>query len=952
MMTWKRLLAVAAALVLLFVLVLAALPFLFKDEVEGRVKTAINERVDANVVFGDVGLNFFRHFPNLAFSLSDLSVTGVGPFEGDTLAHVGRFNLVVDLRSAIGMLRRGEPLLVRSILVDRPYLHARVLEDGRTSWDIVKAVREVTIEEPEPGEARAVRVALRRFAVEDGRVAYDDAESGVHARVEGLDHTLSGDFSAERSTLRTLTTADSVTLRFAGIPYLTDARIVADAELDADMAARRFTFRDNRVSLNELGLDFDGTVTALDDGVDVDVTFAADRADFREILSLVPPIYTQDFEGLETAGWVAVNGFVRGRQGAESVPSFSLNAHVDDGMFRYGDLPLPVRRVFVDLAVANPTSDLDGTTIDLNRFDFAIGDEPFSATMRLSTPVSDPEIAATVDGTLDLESLAGAVKLEGIEELRGTVVANAVVHGRASWLEAEEFERVEATGRVEARDVAVSGEALRHAVAIDELRMELAPRYADLPVFRARVGASDFRGSGRLDNLLAFALRDEELRGRASLESDYIALDEWKSEEARELEVIPVPANLDLTLSASVDSMTFGRVVMTDAMGDLQVKDQRVTLDQFALTTLGGAIVTSGWYDTSDPGRPLFDFDLGMAGLDIPGAFAAFNTVRALAPAAQYARGEFSADLNMTGVLGADMAPVLTVLDGEGGIRTESIAVEGLPVLHRLAEAVRIDRLRDPALSDFVASIEIRDGRLHVRPFDVSMGPAAVTVAGSNGIDRSLDYRLQLQVPRDVLGSEANQLVAGLLERSGRAGVDLGASEAVRLDALVRGTMADPAVSVEFGDAIASAGTGLLDEARTRLQEEAERRATEARQRVDSAAAEVGSVARARSEAARADARARADSIIADAEVQAERLRVEAASAAATLRQEADERATRMVAEATNPVARRAAEAAGNRLKAEADERATQLTEQADRQAERVLEEARVRADALVGEGP
>jgi hypothetical protein len=951
MTMWKRFLAVIAVLVALFVLVLAILPIFFRDEIEARVRAGMNERVDARVEFADVGLSLFRHFPNFSISLDDLAVTGVGTFEGDTLAYADRFGLVVDLGSAIGMVRRGEPLVVESILVHRPYLHARVREDGRASWDIVKAMKEVTVAEPEPGASRSVRVSLRRFSVEDGRIAFDDEQSGLHARVRGLDHTLSGDFSAERFTLDTHTTADSVSVRFAGVPYLTDARIVADADLDADMGTRRFTFRDNELMVNRLGLALDGDVIVLEDGLNLDLTFAAERADFREILSLVPAIYTQDFEGLQTDGFVSVNGYVRGRQTADSVPSFSLNAHVDDGRFRYPDLPLPVQRVFVDLSVANPTADLDGTVVEVSRFDFAIGDEPFSATLRLSTPVSDPEIEVAANGAIDLSAVSGAVKLEGIEELSGTVVSNASVHARSSWVEEGDYDRVEAAGHIELRDVVATGEGLRHPVSVEEARLELTPRSADVPVFRARLGSSDFRGFGRLDNLLAYVLGDDALRGQATVASRFVALDELRSDEERSLEVIQIPANLDLALSASIDSLTLGDMVMTDAVGDVQVRNQRATLDRFALNTLGGAVVASGWYDTSDPDRPLFDIDLGVSGLDIRGAFATLNTVRALAPAAQYATGEFSADVNLAGILGSDMMPVLEMLNGGGGIRTQGLSVQGMPLLQRLADVTRIERLASPALSDLAATVEIRDGRLHVRPFDVQIGPAAVTVAGSNGIDRSLDYRLQLEMPRDLLGTEADRFVAGLVERSGRAGLDLGAAESIRLDAAVGGTMNDPAVDVEFGDAIADAGVGLREQARTRLQEEAARRAGDARESVDSAAAEAEQALRDRAETARAEARARADSILADAQAQADRIRSQADSAAAAIRREADARADRLVAEASNPVARRAAEVAGDRLRQEADERADQLVAEADRRAEQVMANAQARADALTGEG-
>ncbi|MEJ2502264.1 MAG: AsmA-like C-terminal region-containing protein, partial [Gemmatimonadota bacterium] len=799
--------------------------------------------------------------------------------------------------------------------MDRPYLHARIEEDGRASWDIMKAVREATIEEPEPGTARPLRVSLQRLEVEDGRIAFDDARSDVQARLHGIDHTLAGDFSAEQFTLDTHTTADSVSLRFAGVRYLTDARLEADAELDADMDARRFTFRENRLMLNRLGLGFDGTVTVLEDGANLDVTFAADRADFREILSLIPAIYTRDFEGLETDGFVSVNGSVRGRAGADSVPSFSVNAHVDDGRFRYPDLPLPVQRVFMDLSVTNPTADLDGTTVEVSRFDLAIGDEPFSATFRLSTPVSDPELEATANGTLDLSAVHGALKLDGIEELAGTVTTAASIHARSSWIEANALERVEAAGHVEVRDVVAAGPGLRHPVSVEEARLELTPRYADLPVFRARMGSSDVRGFGRLDNLLAYVLRGEDLRGTATVSSDYVDLDELKTEEERELEVIRIPPRLDLALAATVDSMTFGDLAMTEAVGDLVVRDQRVTLDRFALNTLGGAVVASGWYDTSDANRPRFDIDFGMSGLDVAGAFAALNTVRALAPVARYATGEFSADLNLSGVLGSDMTPVLGVLNGGGGIRTRGIAIQGMPVLQRLAEVTRIERIAAPALTDLATAVEIRDGRLHVQPFDVGMGPVPATVTGSNGIDGSLDYRLELQVPREILGTEASRFVDGLVEQAGRAGLDLGGAEAIRLDARVGGTMADPDVDVGFGDAIASAGVGIREQARTRLQEEAARRAAEAQEAVDSAAAGAEEALRARADTARAQARERADSIIASAERQADRIRTEADSAAALIRREANARADRLVAEASGPVARRAAEVAGERLR-------------------------------------
>lgn len=934
----KRILLSAAGLLLLAVLALAALPLIFGDAIEARVKDAIERRVDARVSYGKIGLGLFRHFPALAVTLDELTVTGVDSFDGDTLAHADRLRLVVDLGSAVRTWRHGDPLAVRRVLVVRPYLHARVLEDGRASWDVAKTVGELTGSEPTPAKRPpSIRVDLRLLEVEDGRVSYEDHRTGLRAALTGVDHRLTGDLSAERSTLETRTTAARATVRHGGITYLSEARLEAEARIDADMSRRRFAFRENRLAVNELGVVFDGWVERSDDGVSVDVAFAADRAQFRDILSMVPSIFRSDFESLRADGSVAVKGFIRGDFHEGRVPSFALEADVADGRFQYVDLPTPVRDVFLDLSIVNSASDVDSTIVELRRLDLVLGEHPFRASFRLATPISDPEVTLAVSGRLDLAAAAGALKLDGIDELRGLLLADAAVHARESWIEAEAFDRIQASGQVAMSRVFVAGEAVRGPIVVDTLSLELSPRYAELSAVRARVGASDFRGTGRLDNLLGFALRDEVLTGRAEVRSHHLALDEWKREDPRSPEIIPVPANLDLAFSAVIDSMSLGDVVMSNARGKVRVGERRITLEEFGFGTFGGDVVLSGWYETMDPARPAYSFDVSMVGIDISGGFAALPSVRAFAPVSAFADGELSADLTIAGVLGPGMAPVLQAMDGMGAIRTRSLALRDMPLLERLAEAVRMDELRRPAVSDIAASIRIADGRLHVRPFGVQLGSAALTVAGSNGIDGSLDYALELRLPEGALGSATSRLVGGLAERAGRAPVS--ETEPIRLDAALGGTFRDPAVTLELADAIVGAGADLADEARSRLEQEAAREATEARERVEAARAQV-----------RARARERADSILAQGEAQAARIRAEAESAAQRIREEANRQADALLAEATNPVARRAAEVAGNRLRDQAAQRANQLTQEADRRAEQVLQEANEQAERVMKE--
>ena len=56
-------------------------------------------------------------------------------------------------------------------------------------------------------------------------------------------------------------------------------------------------------------------------------------------------------------------------------------------------------------------------------------------------------------------------------------------------------------------------------------------------------------------------------------------------------------------------------------------------------------------------------------------------------------------------------------------------------------------------------SASIANGRLNVKPFDVKLGNYVTTIAGSSGLDGSLDYSLKMNVPAGQLGSQVQGLL-------------------------------------------------------------------------------------------------------------------------------------------------------------------------------------------------
>jgi hypothetical protein len=914
-----RKIALIAAIVLIVIVgSLAAIPLFFGDRITARLKTAIDSNVNARVAWQDADLSLLRGFPNLAVTVNGLSVAGILKFAGDTLLTMKGAKVVVDLGSAIGYVRSGKAIVVRELTLDRPVIRARRFADGSANWDITKPSPST------PGKpAQAVNVSLKQLRINDGVVTLDDRQSNLAAAVHGLQESLAGDFSQQKFVLSTRTKIDSVSAKFGGIPYLNRVALELNANVDADMQAHRFTLAKDTLRLNKLILALAGSVTTGTPDIALDLNFAAPSTAFAEILSLVPSIYSHDFDKLQTSGTMALSGQVKGRYGPKTFPALAVRARVDNGTFRYPDLPLPAKDIALELSVDNPGGHVDSTVIDLKRFHVVLGNNPIDASVVIRHPVSDPDANLRLTGALDLADVARTVKLQGVTRLAGSVRADVTTHARVSDIDAKRYDLVAATGTIQASRIAVQSSTVPHPIAIDTAAIKLTPQTAQLTAFSAKIGKSDARATGTLDNLLGFVLRGEDLRGHAAVNSTLFDLDEWKSDD-KTTEVIPVPPHIDFSLDALVAQVTYGPLTLANVKGSLDIKNQRVTMHNMTMDMLKGAVVASGYYETLNADKPVFAMDVKLTTLDIPTAFTSLATVQKLTPIAKYAQGNVSGTLSLTGPLGKDMTPVFTALTGKGEIGTQKLVLQGAPVMEKLSSALSLQQLAAPGIGAVNASFDVADGRVHVKPMSVKVAGLDLTASGSNGVDQSLQYDLALAIPRTLLGPAATSAITKLAAKAGKLGADLPAGEVVQVLAKVTGTVANPTVATNFAGMAAS----VKDAAQNAAKQLATAATETVKQKADSTV-----------DAAKVKARAEADRIMADAERQADTIRAAAKAVADKMKADAGMRIDSLVAKATNPIAKIAAQKA-----------ADQLRNQSNQQADKVVQAANARADSLVAQ--
>ncbi len=933
----KKVLRILGITIGVILLLLILIPILFKSRIESTVKQKINENVYATVDWSRFSLSLFRGFPDLSVNLHHVSVVGVDDFQGDTLAGLKRFELRVNPFSAI----KGN-LEVKAILLDQPLINGIVLEDGTANWDIAKVSEpeEVEVETGE-GQGSSMSVSLQRFAILDGRIFYTDAVMGVDASLEDFDLELSGDLSMEETELLLEVGVNKINATHGGIRYLRDGTFGIDLKAAANMVDQTYSMLENEIRINDLALGIEGVVAMMENGgMDMDLRFFTRETSFQSLLSMVPAIYLQDFEALDASGTLGLEGTVRGIMMDSLLPDAQISLEVSDGYFSYPDLPKDVSDVQISLVAHYDGKDMDGSTVDLERFHLLLGGNPFDVMLHVDHPVSDMHVAGSLKGMIDFASLKDVLPLEDLE-MEGKLTADLNLDTRMSYIEQEQYEEVDLDGSLLIEGVMVEAPDIPVPVHLQRMEMNFNPRFVELAGLDLQLGSSDIHMTGELTNFIPYVFEGKTVAGFLQVSSNLLDANELMPEEAEgdaevadgvedsgdttEVAQVKIPENIDFALGLDMKSVVYDEIALENISGEMLVRGGVANLNGLQMEVIEGRVTADGQVDT----RGAFteaDLALDMIGVDIPSAYTTFVAVERLAPMAKYCKGTANISLKFHSQLDASLSPVYESVQADGRIFTKGLQLYNTKSFVRLSELLKNEKFREMAPDDMNIKFRVRNGRVLVDPFDLDFDDSRITVSGSHGIDMTMNYLLDMEIAKSDLGSGANDVISGVSALAAGAGFKIPESDVVKIKARITGTFDDPSVSTDLSENIQAGKEAVKEVVEERVREEVEKVEEQVRE----------------------EAGEKADEILKEAEEEAARIMEEARKAGEDLVKEAEKQGAALVKEAgSNPLKKFAAQEAAKELVRQAEKQSENLLQEAQEKSDEILQKAREEAERI-----
>ena len=781
----KKVLKIAGITLGVLLILILVLPFAFQGKIEKLVKQEGNKMLNAQFDFSALDISLIRNFPSASITLEDFWLKGAGEFQNDTLIQAGELTAAVNLFSLFG----NSEYDISKIIIEDTKVKAIVLENGHPNWDVMKPSADTTDTEETPTESAPIRIKLQKLSIKDLSVSYDDRQGGMYAAINHLNATCSGDFGSERTTVDLSMETPSLTYRTGGIPFLNKARLEADMNVDADFANNKYTLKDNTISLNAIQVNIDGWAAMQKNGIGMDMKLNTNEVGFKELLSLIPAIYAKDFQDLKTDGKASLTAFAKGILGQDQVPQFEVALDVKDGMFRYPSLPAGVENINITANVKNAGGNIDATEITVSPFDFVLAGNPFSLKASVKTPVSDPDLQASAQGTLDLGKIKEVYPLEDMT-LNGTIQADMNLAGKLSYIEKEQYDQMKAAGSIRLNNMKLNLQDMP-AIDIQRSTFSFSPRYLQLSETTINIGQNDLTVDSRFENYLGYALKGSTLKGNLNISSNHIHVNDFISSDtttvqapethdsttvsSSEAGVIRIPENIDFTMQANLKEVLFDKMKLETVSGVLTVKNGTVDMRNLSFNTMGGSITANGAYSAPKGVQPHLNAGFDMKGIGFAQAYEELGLVQQLAPIFSGLKGNFSGNLKINTPLDEKMSPVMQQVQGSGSLSTKDLSLSDVKFINQVADIVKKPSMKDIQVKDLNLDFEIADGRVTTQPFDLKLGDYTMNLSGSTGLDQTIDYTGKITLPSGGIGSKLGtvDMTIGGTFTSPKVGIDM-----------------------------------------------------------------------------------------------------------------------------------------------------------------------------------
>jgi len=752
--------------------IMAIIPLFFKNSISRQIKTEINSHIEGKVDFSEFHISLFNQFPKVEIALGGLNITGTGEFSNDTLASADAITGTITISELFN-----KKLKINNLKAVDTNILLKTAKNGAENWNIIPAGKpeKKVKEEQTEDSGNGMEIMFDKLELDHFNLKYVDVPSAMVFWLKNTSALSKGKISGNQINFDIQTESDEIVFEYNSVKYISNIRLKTNTQMLFDSEKMSFQFSNGNVWLNNLPLKLEGSFAMPSDSMYFDLKLNTGDNSFKNILALVPATYQTYLEKIQTSGNASISAAFTGWYYEDTYPAIQLNAKISDGTFKYADLPEQIDGINVNAGISKPQGNFDGLVVDISPASASLHGIPVNGRLRVTTPVSDPQYEASLNGEVDFSILNKAIPMEGIN-LQGKLKADLSVEGRQSDVDKEAYDKFKSNGKITLNNFVYHSETLKQPVNISSGEVAVTTPKIEIKNLDGNIGQSHFVLTGFLAGYLPYFLRNGILKGDFSLNSGFVNLTELvtirnqitvqKADsvtagntkiEADSILAFEVPERLDLKFRSDIKKAIFDKMELSQVNGLIAVHGQSIELSSLTMEMLKGKLTVDGSYTGNKQLNPDFDFNLDAENLDVQSAYRSLRMIRRYLPVAAFSQGEISTRFSLKGKMNEKLEFMSPTLDGSGSFTTRQLMIINSPTFNQLKGIIKSEKLKNVKVDDFTASFEIEKGNILIKPFTTQIADQETTVQGKISVESKLDFDLGFKLNREDLGTDINK---------------------------------------------------------------------------------------------------------------------------------------------------------------------------------------------------
>jgi hypothetical protein len=303
-----------------------------------------------------------------------------------------------------------------------------------------------------------------------------------------------------------------------------------------------------------------------------------------------------------------------------------------------------------------------------------------------------------------------------------------------------------------------------HPIEIPSIKMNFEPESFNIEEGSIKMDKSDFQLTGSLNNVLSYFRGDSILRGNFSFVSDMTdilqilvltsgignedttAVKEPEASDSDSTYAGPymVPKGIDVLLNTNIKMATMGIDTATNILGNVQVRDGILLLDELKFKTPAARMQLTAMYRTPRKNHIYLGLDYHMLDVEIGELLTMIPDIDSLMPMLRSFAGKGEFHIAVETYLDSLYNIKRSTLRGASSIKGDDLVLMDGETFSEIAKKLRFSKKTENKVDFLSAEFTIFRNEIDIYPFLIVMDKYQAVISGRHNFDMSFDYHVSI----------------------------------------------------------------------------------------------------------------------------------------------------------------------------------------------------------------